>query len=60
MKTATIDTSSVPSTWRVVDHIRLPITVAGYFRKNDRILAKHPTARSFPGGTATIFAIPVT
>ena len=60
MKKAAIDTSSVPATWRVVDHIRLPIPVAGFFRKNDRILAKHPGARSFPGGTVTIFAVPAT
>ena len=50
--------SPVPANWNVVGIIRLPLKWQTYCRKADRIQSEHPSARSFPGGTSTLFAVP--
>ena len=57
MKVHLSDPSAVPLGYKVVAVINLPVTWRRYAARLDRIEAKHPGVRSFPGGNQSIFAI---
>jgi hypothetical protein len=52
------DLALLPDGYRLVGKIKLPMNWRRYDRCAARIEKEHPGVRSFPGGNATLFAVP--